>query len=85
MERTPTRPNPHQPPHPPRTRPRSLTELTTRVQARDKNHPCVMLWSIANEPESDTEGAERYFEPLFELTRRLTRVLRCARPAAPSV
>ncbi|MGH3522483.1 MAG: replication initiator [Mycobacterium sp.] len=32
MERTPTRPNPHQPPHPPRTRPRSLTELTTRVK-----------------------------------------------------
>jgi beta-glucuronidase len=39
--------------------------------ARDKNHPCVVLWSIANEPESDTEGAERYFEPLFTLTREL--------------
>jgi beta-glucuronidase len=39
--------------------------------ARDKNHPSVVLWSIANEPESDTEGAERYFEPLFELTREL--------------
>jgi beta-glucuronidase len=39
--------------------------------ARDKNHPSVVLWSIANEPESDTEGAERYFEPLFELTRQL--------------
>ena len=24
-----------------------------------------------HEPESDTEGAERYFEPLFELTREL--------------
>ena len=39
--------------------------------ARDKNHPCVMIWSIANEPESDTEGAENYFRPLFELTREL--------------
>jgi beta-glucuronidase len=39
--------------------------------ARDKNHPSVVLWSIANEPESDTEGAERYFEPLFPLTREL--------------
>ncbi len=24
--------------------------------ARDKNHPSVVLWSIANEPESDTEA-----------------------------
>jgi beta-glucuronidase len=39
--------------------------------ARDKNHPSVVLWSIANEPESDTQGAERYFKPLFELTREL--------------
>ena len=39
--------------------------------ARDKNHPCVVLWSIANEPESDTEGAEEYFRPLFGLTREL--------------
>jgi beta-glucuronidase len=39
--------------------------------ARDKNHPSVVLWSIANEPESDTEGAEDYFRPLFPLTREL--------------
>ena len=39
--------------------------------ARDKNHPSVVLWTIANEPESDTEGAENYFRPLFELTREL--------------
>jgi beta-glucuronidase len=39
--------------------------------ARDKNHPSVVIWSIANEPESDTEGAENYFRPLFELTREL--------------
>jgi beta-glucuronidase len=39
--------------------------------ARDKNHPSVVLWSIANEPESDTEGAENYFKPLFDVTRQL--------------
>jgi beta-glucuronidase len=37
--------------------------------ARDKNHPSVVLWSIANEPESDTEGAEKYFQPLFDVAR----------------
>lgn len=39
--------------------------------ARDKNHPSVVLWSIANEPESDTDAARSYFEPLFALTREL--------------
>jgi beta-glucuronidase len=45
----------------------AIRELVTR----DKNHPSVVLWSIANEPESDTEGAEAYFKPLFDLTRQL--------------
>ena len=39
--------------------------------ARDKNHPSVVIWSIANEPESDTAAAEAYFEPLFPLARQL--------------
>ena len=38
--------------------------------ARDKNHPSVVLWSIANEPESHTVGAEDYFRPLFEVARQ---------------
>lgn len=38
--------------------------------ARDKNHPCVVLWSIANEPESETEAAEAYFRPLFDVARQ---------------
>jgi beta-glucuronidase len=37
--------------------------------ARDKNHPSVVLWSIANEPESETEAAENYFRPLFDVAR----------------
>lgn len=39
--------------------------------ARDKNHPSVVLWSIANEPEAHTDSAREYFEPLFALTREL--------------
>jgi beta-glucuronidase len=36
---------------------------------RDKNHPCVVLWSLANEPESHTDASRAYFEPLFEAAR----------------
>ncbi|MES4908982.1 MULTISPECIES: beta-glucuronidase [unclassified Streptomyces] len=39
--------------------------------ARDKNHPSVVMWCIANEPASNEEGAREYFEPLVELTRKL--------------
>lgn len=39
--------------------------------ARDKNHPCVVLWSIANEPESVTPASRAYFEPLAAEARRL--------------
>ncbi len=42
-----------------------------RLVARDKNHPCVVLWSIANEPDTVAEGARAYFEPLVDLTREL--------------
>ena len=40
--------------------------------ARDKNHPCVVMWSIANEPGLDGDGerpqqAYDYFRPLYEL------------------
>ncbi|MDE6182307.1 MAG: beta-glucuronidase [Eubacteriales bacterium] len=38
---------------------------------RDKNHPSVVMWSIANEPDSDAEGAKEYFEPLLNLAREL--------------
>ncbi|MGH8824494.1 MAG: beta-glucuronidase [Jiangellaceae bacterium] len=59
--------------------PETINEKTREVHAqairelvaRDKNHPSVVLWSIANEPESDTERAEDYFKPLFDLTRQL--------------
>jgi beta-glucuronidase len=44
---------------------RAIEELI----ARDKNHPCVVLWSLANEPESHTEAGRAYFEPLFAAAR----------------
>ena len=39
--------------------------------ARDKNHPCVVIWSIANEPDTVPPEARAYFEPLVEEARRL--------------
>ena len=44
---------------------RAIAELI----ARDKNHPSVVLWSLANEPESHTDAAHTYFEPLFAAAR----------------
>ncbi|MET9830784.1 beta-glucuronidase [Streptomyces sp. NPDC006385] len=38
---------------------------------RDKNHPSVVMWCIANEPSSHEDGAREHFEPLVELTRKL--------------
>lgn len=38
---------------------------------RDKNHACVVMWAIANEPASHQEGAGQYFKPLVELTKKL--------------
>ena len=64
---------------PPTFSPEALDDASREVHAqairelvaRDKNHPSVVLWSIANEPESDTEASVAYFEPLFELAREL--------------
>ena len=39
--------------------------------SRDKNHACVVMWSIANEPDSSAEGAYEYFKPLYDLAREL--------------
>jgi beta-glucuronidase len=36
---------------------KSLAELIRR----DKNRPSVILWSVANEPNSGEEGADEYF------------------------
>ena len=46
-------------------------EVIRDLIARDKNHACVVMWSIANEPDSAAEGAYDYFAPLYELAREL--------------
>ena len=59
--------------------PDSVNDLTQAAHAqairelvsRDKNHPSVVMWSIANEPDSGVDAARGYFEPLVNLTREL--------------
>jgi beta-glucuronidase len=46
-------------------------QVIRELVERDKNHPSVVLWSIANEPESHTPESEEYFKPLFALAREL--------------
>jgi beta-glucuronidase len=45
-------------------------DVIRELIARDKNHPSVVMWSIANEPASEEEGADGYFGPLVELAKR---------------
>lgn len=33
---------------------------------RDKNHPCIVMWSLANEPDTEDENAYGYFKPLYD-------------------
>lgn len=44
-------------------------EVIKELIARDKNHPSVVMWSIANEPASEEKGAYEYFKPLVELAK----------------
>ncbi|XP_033162075.1 beta-glucuronidase [Drosophila mauritiana] len=36
---------------------------------RDRNHPSVIAWSVANEPRSNKKGALKYFESLVNYVR----------------
>lgn len=36
---------------------------------RDKNHPCVVMWSIANEPSSWEDNARLYFKDIIDAVR----------------
>lgn len=44
-------------------------DVIREMIARDKNHPCVVMWSLANEPDTEAraESALEYFEPLYHL------------------
>ena len=40
---------------------------------RDKNHPCVVMWSLGNEPDTDTwpDKAYDYWHPLYDAAHRM--------------
>lgn len=48
-------------------------EVLRGMIARDKNHPCVVMWSLANEPDTESfpDSAYDYFWPLYELAHAL--------------
>lgn len=46
-------------------------DVIKELVARDKNHPSVVMWNVANEPASEEEGAAEYFKPLIELFKEL--------------
>jgi beta-glucuronidase len=46
-------------------------QYTRELIARDKNHPSVILWSLANEPHSKRLAAVPFFRTLVELARSL--------------
>lgn len=41
---------------------------------RDKNHPSVIMWSLANEPATEEPECRRYFEEIFATARSLTKL-----------
>ncbi len=60
-------------------RPGAVDEITLQVHlsairelvARDKNHPSVVMWSVANEPDTTERASRAYFAALAALTREL--------------
>ena len=46
-------------------------EMMTELFQRDKNRPSVVMWSLANEPDSSIKKAEPYFETLTNRAREL--------------
>ena len=50
---------------------RAHRQAISELIERDRNHPSVVMWSIANEPESGLPAAREYFAPLFASAREL--------------
>jgi beta-glucuronidase len=46
-------------------------QYTQDLIARDKNHPSVIMWSVANEPHSRHPDARAVFHDLYTLAKRL--------------
>ncbi len=50
---------------------RTHMEMLERQYERDKNHPCVVMWSLADEPASSEPAFIGYVKPLFRRIREL--------------
>ena len=48
-------------------------QATRELVGRDKNHPSVIAWSVANEPHSWPPAAKTFLQNLCDLTRSLDR------------
>ena len=46
-------------------------QYTQELIARDKNHPSVIMWSLANEPHSEHPNAKAFFRHLYDLAKSL--------------
>jgi beta-glucuronidase len=46
-------------------------QYISELVARDKNHPSVIIWSLANEPHSSPSGAKPFFRNLYDLCKSL--------------
>ena len=46
-------------------------QMTRDLIARDKNHPSVIAWSVANEPNSNHPNAQAFFRNLYDLAKSL--------------
>ena len=46
-------------------------QYTQEMILRDKNHPSVIAWSLANEPHSRHPAAKAFFRDLYDLARSL--------------
>ena len=48
-------------------------QVLREMIARDKNHPCVVMWSMGNEPDTEhfPESAYAYWHSLYEYTHSL--------------
>lgn len=46
--------------------------LVKSLIERDKNHPCIVMMSVANEPATEEQNARTYFQDVIEYSRTLT-------------
>ena len=52
------------------TKEQHLKDISELI-ARDKNHPCVVMWCVANETALEEKGSYDYYKPLIDLVKEL--------------